>query len=258
MHPEIGQLVRRLVSERFFVYLCTNGLLMEKVMEGIPPSSHFSWVVHLDGTEKRHDEAVDRPGVFKIAMRGIDAALRRGHRVCTNTTIFRESNVEDLHLLFGRLTAMGVEGLMVSPAFEFKSVPDHEMFLEKQESIAVFREILDRSMGFRFYNNPLYLDFLRGERVYRCNAWANPTFTVRGWRKPCYLIADEHVSRLADVFDDEVWKRYGSGNDPRCANCMMHCGFEPSSIFEALKRPADWLTLLTGGTGGKPTPVEVG
>jgi hopanoid biosynthesis associated radical SAM protein HpnH len=257
IHPEIGEIVNRMVAEKYFIYLCTNGLLMEKAMERIPPSKYFSWVVHMDGTEERHDSAVDRPGVFKTALNAIEVALKRGYRVCTNTTIFRESDVGDLHQLFGMFASMGVEGCMVSPAFEFKSVPDEQMFLERQESVAVFRSILDRSKGFRFYNNPLYLDFLRGQRTYQCNAWANPTFTVEGWRKPCYLLADEHTSNLDELFDAGLWDKYGIGKDARCANCMMHCGFEPSSIFEALGRPADWFTLIREQVLNRPKAVGV-
>lgn len=258
IHPHIHEIVDRLVAEKYFIYLCTNGLLMEKAMEHIPPSKYFSWVVHLDGTDARHDAAVDRPGVFKIALRSVLSALDRGYRVCTNTTIFRGSDVGDLHRLFATLTDLGVEGCMVSPAFEFKAVPDDEMFLERQESVAVFQKILDPGKGFRFYNNPLYLEFLRGKREYGCSAWANPTFTVKGWRKPCYLIADEHTPNLKDLFDAGLWEKYGVGKDVRCANCMMHCGFEPSTIFSALTHPADWLTLIRGAVLNRPKPAHAG
>jgi len=251
IHPQIGEIVDRLVAERYFVYLCTNGLLMEPTMEKIPPSKYLSWVVHLDGLEARHDAAVGRKGVFDTAVQAINAALEGGYRVCTNTTIYRESDVEDLHRLFGTLMSRGVEGFMVSPAFEFQAVPDQEVFLRRQESIAAFQKILDRSKGVRFYNNPLYLDFLRGERECQCTAWATPTFTVMGWRKPCYLLADEHTDDLHELFEADLWKRYGVGNDPRCANCMMHCGFESTTILEAFTRPADWLTLLRESTRHK-------
>jgi hopanoid biosynthesis associated radical SAM protein HpnH len=256
IHHEIDEIVGRLITERYFIYLCTNGVLLEKMMERIPPSKYLCWVVHLDGTEGRHDAAVDRHGVFQIAMEGIRAGLQKGYRVCTNTTIFRKSDVADLHQLFDMLTKLGVEGCMVSPAFEFKSVPEHELFLERQESAGVFRQILDDSKGFRFYNNPLYLDFLRGNRKYECSAWANPTFTVRGWRKPCYLIADEHTPDLEEILDDRLWERYGIGKEPRCANCMMHCGFEPSTILDALTRPGDWVTLLRRSVFNNRGPVK--
>ena len=244
IHPQIGEIVNGLVAERYFVYLCTNGLLMERTMEKIPPSKYLSWVVHLDGLEARHDAAVGRKGVFNTAVKAIDAALKKGYRVCTNTTIYRESDVGDLHRLLSMLMSMGVEGFMVSPAFEFQAVSSQEVFLRRQESVAAFQRILDRSNGFRFYNNPLYLDFLRGEREYQCTAWATPTFTVMGWRKPCYLLADEHTDDLHELFEDDPWKKYGVGNDPRCANCMMHCGFESTTILEAFTRPRDWLALL--------------
>jgi hopanoid biosynthesis associated radical SAM protein HpnH len=205
--------------------------------------------------EARHDAAAGRSGVFNTAINAASTALERGYRVCTNTTIYKESDVDDLHQLFGMLTSIEIEGCMVSPAFEFQTVSDEELFLNRQESITVFQRILDRTKGFRFYNNPLYLDFLRGKREYQCTAWANPTFTVMGWRKPCYLLADEHTLDLNDLFEPDLWDKYGVGNDPRCANCMMHCGFEPTSILEAFTHPTDWIALLRESMSRK-IPVE--
>ncbi len=149
-----------------------------------------------------------------------------------------------------RLTELGVEGLMVSPGYAYKEVSDRELFLERQESTAVFRKVLDPSKGFPFYNNPLYLDFLRGERDYPCAAWTTPTYTVLGWRKPCYILADEHTDDINELFDPALWERYGPGKDRRCTNCMMHSGFEGASILEALSRPRDLLTLARGEREG--------
>jgi len=250
IHPKIDQILNELVRRKYFVYCCTNGILLDRVMKKVPPSKYLSWVVHMDGMEEKHDEAVARKGVFKKAINVIESALDSGYRVCTNTTIFRGCDVEDLHTLFRTMTEMGVEGCMVSPGFDYTHAPDHDIFLTRRESQEAFREILDEKSikGLRMYNNPIYLDFLRGKREYQCTAWSNPTYTVMGWRKPCYPLADEHVDNVAELFDEALWEKYGVGNDPRCAGCMMHCGFESATIFNAISSPRDWVTLIKAGS----------
>ena len=253
IHPKIDEIINELVRRKYFVYCCSNGLLMERVMKKIQPSKYFCWVVHMDGMEEAHDESVARQGVFKKAVDAIQSALDQGYRVCTNTTLFRGSNVDDLHNLFRTMTDMGVEGCMLSPGYDYEAVSDREQFLLREESREVFTRILDpeKTEGIRFYNNPLYLNFLRGEREYQCTAWSNPTYTVMGWRMPCYPLADDHVKNVSQVMEKEVWDRYGVGKDPRCANCMMHCGFESATIFGAITSPGDWLTLIKSGAISK-------
>ena len=253
IYPKIDVLINELVRRKYFVYCCSNGLLLERVMKKVPPSKYFAWVIHMDGMEKKHDESVDRPGVYKKAVAAIESALSKGYRVCTNTTLFRGSDVNDLHALFRQMSAMGVEGCMVSPGFDYAAVDDRDQFLLREESKEVFKKVLDpeTTQDIRFYNNPLYLDFLRGNREYQCTAWSNPTYTVMGWRMPCYPLADEHVKDLSQVMHKDVWDRYGVGKDPRCANCMMHCGFESATIFEALKSPRDWITMIRSGAISK-------
>jgi len=249
LHPQIGEIVRAIIAEKRFVYLCTNGLLLQEKLDLFTPTPYLSFVVHLDGTEKIHDYVTRRKGTYSAAIAGIREAIKRGFRVNTNTTLFHGSDVEDLHKLFSTLTALGVEGLMVSPGYAYKEVSDRELFLERQESIQVFRKVLDPSKNFPFYNNPLYLDFLRGTREYDCAAWTTPTYTVRGWRKPCYILADEHTDDINELFDPKLWAHYGPGKDRRCTNCMMHSGFEGASILEALSRPRDLITLARGEKG---------
>ena len=253
IHPQIDQIINRLVAEKYFVYCCTNALLLERMLPKIPPNKHFCWVVHLDGMERRHDESVARPGVFQRAVKGISAALNQGYRVCTNTTVFRGSDVADLHEMFRLVSAMGVEGSMISPGYDFADAPDRDLFLSRQESRRLFRELLapDKTAGIRFYNNPLYLNFLRGDKEYQCAAWSNPTYTVLGWRQPCYPLADAHIPNVDGLFADRLWDNYGVGKDPRCANCMMHCGFESATIFQAVTAPKDWITLLKSGAAHK-------
>ena len=254
IHPKIDDIINRLVEQKYFVYCCTNALLLDRMMKKIPPSKYFCWVIHMDGMEQQHDESVARPGVFKKAVEGIRMAVDLGYRVCTNSTVFKNSDVADLHQMFRFVSDLGVEGSMISPGYEFEDAPDQDLFLTRQESRTIFKELLapSKTEGMRLYNNPLYLNFLRGDREYQCTAWSNPTYTVMGWRKPCYPLADEHVDKVAELFDAELWeKKYGVGRDPRCANCMMHCGFESATIFQALTTPKDWVTLIKSGAAHK-------
>lgn len=242
LHPGIAEIVRGLIEQGRWVYLCTNGLLLRESLDKFKPNKRLCFVVHLDGTERVHDRVTQRPGTYREAIAAIREAVARGFRVCTNTTVFHGSDVEDLRALFRELGRLGVEGLMLSPGYAYEAVPEKELFLQKQESIKVFRELLDGKERFPFYDNPLFLDFLRGYRDYReCAAWAIPTYTVLGWRKPCYLIADEHTKDLGEILDPTLWERYGPGKDPRCAGCMLHSGFEPQTVLELLNRP--WLLI---------------
>ncbi len=250
MHPQIDEIVERIVATKRFVYMCTNALLMERVMKSIPASKYFCFVVHMDGMEEAHDRSVYRKGVFKIAVRAMKAALDKGYRVTTNTTIFNGVDEDDMIEMFKMLTEMGVEGCMVSPGYQFDSVPNQELFISRRKAREVFTRILDPKHGIKFYNNPLYLDFLRGEREYQCTAWSNPTYTVSGWREPCYLLGDRHTEQFDELMSDELWERYGVGKDPRCANCLMHCGFESASIYDAFVNPAAAAKMVVGGAVG--------
>jgi hopanoid biosynthesis associated radical SAM protein HpnH len=249
LHPQIGEIVRALEDDGRYMYFCTNGLLLQEKLDLFKPSRQLAFVVHLDGTETVHDRVTERPGTYATAVAAIREAVARGHRVCTNTTLFHGSDVEDLHTLFATLQALGVEGLMVSPGYAYGDVSDRDLFLERQESVAVFRRVLDPTKGFPFYNNPLYLDFLRGDRQYACAAWTTVTYTVKGWRLPCYALADRHTNDVAELFAPEVWTKYGPGVDPRCGNCMMHSSFEGASILDALRKPAALARVARGVWG---------
>ena len=247
IHPDIHEIVNRITAQKKFVYMCTNALLMERVMKKIPPSKYFCFVVHMDGMEEAHDRSVYRKGVFKIAVRAMQVALDQGYRVTSNTTIFNGCDQDDLIEMFTMLTDMGIEGCMVSPGYQFKAVPKQDIFVGRKKAREIFKNILDPKRGIRFYNNPLYLDFLRGEREYDCTAWSNPTYTVSGWREPCYLLGDRHTENFENLMDEDLWKRYGVGKDPRCANCLMHCGFESASIYETFENPVAALKLIRSG-----------
>jgi len=238
MHPQIGEIVAAIVKQKRFVYLCTNALLYKKALKVIRPSTYFSFVVHLDGLRETHDVAVERSGVYEVAMKAIREFRAAGFRVCTNTTLFSGNAPEEYHRLFAMLNDMGVEGMMVAPGFQYKEVAQHDIFMQREEARSFFRRVFDGCReGIRFYNNPLYLDFLMGKREYECTQWSTPTYTPAGWRKPCYLIADEHTTTFAQLMDSTDWKSYGFGRDPRCDTCMMHCGYEGSAIQEAMASP---------------------
>ncbi len=173
--------------------------------------------------------------------------------MCSNTTLFRGSNPEDLHELFTLVTDMGFEGVMVTAGYDFVDGPTQDMFLSREESIKVFKEILtdDALDRIRFYNNPLYLSFLRGDRHYQCTAWSNPTYTVQGWREPCYPLADRHTDNIDDLFSPSLWENYGVGVNSKCANCMMHCGFESATIYEAFQSPKGAISLAKAVVGNR-------
>lgn len=240
MHPQIGEIVKGIIKRKKFVYLCTNALLFKKAFKEIKPSTYFSFVVHLDGPREIHDIAVDRKGVYDVAVRMIREARERGYRVCTNTTLFNGNQPEAYHEFFAMLNDIGVEGMMVSPGFEYKEVADQPIFLQREEAQNFFRRVFEGcKTGIRFYNNPLYRDFLMGKRDYECSQWTTPTYTVMGWRKPCYLLATEgHAQTFIELMQTTPWDKYGYGRDPRCDTCMMHCGYEGSAIREALDKPS--------------------
>lgn len=246
IHRQIGEIVTGIIAQGRFVYLCTNGLLMRRAFTAIPPSNHFAFVVHIDGMRAVHDHAVDREGVFATATEHMREAIARGYRVCTNTTIFRGTPAEEYVELLRFLRDMGVEGCITSPGYDYESVTEgREQFLRRTEAQALYAEVHKRCAGedIPFYNNPLFHEFLQGKREYRCAAWSMPTYTVQGWRSPCYLLADTHVGSLRELYEGTDWEAYGTGRDPRCANCMMHCGYEARTILEAFKSPRDLVAL---------------
>ena len=244
MHPQIGEIVDGIVKQRRFVYLCTNALLFKKGMKVIKPSRYFAFVVHMDGLRETHDIAVERDGVYDVAMKFIGQARKAGYRVCTNTTLFSGNEPEEYHRLFAMLNDLGVEGMLISPGFQYKEVAHHDIFMQREEAQSFFRRVFEGCKdGIRFYNNPLYLDFLQGKRDYECSQWTTPTYTPAGWRKPCYLIADGHAKTYEELMTTVKWGDYGIGKDPRCDTCMMHCGFEGSAIIEAMERPKAFIEL---------------
>jgi hopanoid biosynthesis associated radical SAM protein HpnH len=248
IHLEIGGIVADINRRRRFVYLCTNGVLLERSLPKFQPGPYLSFVVHLDGQAATHDRNAGREGVFAKALSGIRAAKAAGFQVRTNTTIYSNSDVAEVRGLFHTLANCGVDGVMVSPAFSFDAV-DNDIFLTRAEAHGIFRTLAPYSRSFRYSNTPLYWDFLSGRKSLQCTPWSNPTRNPIGWKRPCYLITDDHVPTFRELMEDTDWDRYGVGNDPRCANCMLHSGFEASAIQAAggsakeLWRMARWSLL---------------
>jgi hopanoid biosynthesis associated radical SAM protein HpnH len=232
LHPQIDEIVAGLVARGRYVYLCTNGLLLEAHLHKFEPSKYFAFSVHLDGQRAEHDVAVCRAGVYDRAVAGIQAALRAGFRVTTNTTLFDGANPEGVRAFFDDMMDLGVEGLMVSPGYAYTKAPDQEHFLDRSRTQELFRAILaERKRRWRFNLSPLFLEFLTGEREFECTPWGMPTYNVFGWQKPCYLMQDGYTESFQALLAETDWSRYGtaSGN-PGCAQCMVHSGYEASAV----------------------------
>ncbi|HEY7423231.1 MAG TPA: adenosyl-hopene transferase HpnH [Gemmataceae bacterium] len=250
IYPEIGVLVRGILKRHKHIYLCTNGMFIKKRLHEFRPTSRFFFNVHLDGLEETHDLAVERKGVFKAAVEGIVAAKRAGFLVCTNTTIYKETNLDEIDALFAYLTKLHVDGFMLSPAYGYTAVQQTnpqgaaEIFLTRDDIRAKFQEAEKLLHKYRMMSSPIYLEFLSGKRELTCTAWGNPTRNVKGWKGPCYLITDEHHETFDDLMENTDWERYGYGKDPRCEHCMVHCGYEPSAALGVNKRMGDSLKML--------------
>ncbi len=240
MHPQIDEIVKGLVARRKFVYLCTNGLLLEKSLDKFQPSPYLTFSVHLDGLKEHHDQCVDRKGVFEIAVNAIRAAKAKGFRVTTNTTVFEGANPQEMQKFFDFLGELGTDGMMISPGYSYEWAPDQEHFLKREQTKALFREILSPYKAGRkkwnFNHNPLFLDFLIGDKDYECTPWGSPSYSVLGWQKPCYLLNEGHYETFQELLDNTNWDNYGrkSGN-PKCADCMVHCGYEPTAAMDAME-----------------------
>jgi hopanoid biosynthesis associated radical SAM protein HpnH len=231
IYPPVFELAQELVHRRKHIYLCTNAILLEKALPRLPVSDRLTLSVHVDGLAPTHDAILGRPGVFNLAIQAIKAAKAMGFRVCTNTTIYKETDLQEVEILFSYLGHLGVDGLLVSPAYSFAGVND-ELFLSREEIRQKFTQLTGNGLDFRFFSTPLYLSFLRGEREYECTPWANPTRNPVGWRSPCYQLVDAHYATFQELMERTPWENYGVGRDPRCAQCMMHSGFEPTVVRE--------------------------
>ncbi|WP_019634142.1 adenosyl-hopene transferase HpnH [Actinomadura atramentaria] len=237
MHPQIAELVDELVKLKRYVFLCTNALLIPKKIDQFTPSRYFAWAVHMDGLRERHDASVCKDGVFDDAVAAIRLCQERGFRVTTNTTVFNNDSPQNVIDVLNYLNDdLGVDQMMISPAYAYEKAPDQEHFLGVQETRTLFRKAFANGnrKRWRFNHSPLFLDFLEGKVDFDCTAWAIPSYSLKGWQRPCYLMEDGHVDTYRELVETTDWSAYGRGRDARCENCMAHCGYEPTSVFATL------------------------
>jgi hopanoid biosynthesis associated radical SAM protein HpnH len=234
MHSQIGKIVEGLVARQKYIYLCTNALLLKEKLDLFKPSKYLTFSVHVDGEREHHDFSVCREGGYDQAIEGMKEALRRGFRVTTNTTLFDGADPNSVREHFDQMMELGVEGMMLSPGYSYDKAPDQKHFLGRARTRKLFRAILsNRKKSWQFNQSPLFLEFLMGERHYTCTPWGMPTYNIFGWQKPCYLLQDGYADTFQELMDSTAWHEYGteSGN-PKCANCMVHSGYEASAVNE--------------------------
>jgi hopanoid biosynthesis associated radical SAM protein HpnH len=237
MHPQIDRLVRELIDRKKYVFLCTNALLIPKKIDRFQPSPYFAWTVHIDGLRERHDASVCEEGVFDRAVAAVRECQRRGFRVTTNTTFFNSDSPQTVVEVLDFLNEdLRVDEVMISPGYAYDKAPDQDCFLGVEQTRKLFREAFAQGARkrWRFNHTPLFLDFLEGKVDFPCTAWAIPSYSLFGWQRPCYLMADGYARTYRELIEETDWSRYGRGHDPRCANCMAHCGYEPTAVFATL------------------------
>lgn len=264
LHPQIDEIVAGLIARRKYVYLCTNAILLEKHLHRFTPTKYLSFSIHLDGPREEHDEAVCRDGVYDVALDAIRTAIDRGFRVTTNSTLFNTADPERMREMFDTLMEIGVEGMMLSPGYNYEKAPDQDHFLHRQETVSLFRRMLDRSKRRWVFNqSPLFLEFLRGNWELECTPWGSPTYNIFGWQKPCYLLQEGYAETFQELLDSTDWDSYGraSGNT-KCADCMVHCGYEPTAVHETFNSfrgllAAARVTLFGQPPARSPIPESV-
>ncbi|HJU46758.1 MAG TPA: adenosyl-hopene transferase HpnH [Gaiellaceae bacterium] len=237
VHPEVHVMARELVRRRKFVFLCTNAILMEKKLDLFEPSPYFAWVVHLDGMRERHDEFVEREGVFDKAVSAIRAAKARGFRVNTNTTFLTTDTPKTVQDVLDFLNdELRVDGMQISPAYAYEKAPDQEHFPGVTQTRKLFSTAFadGRRKRWRLNHTPLFLDFLEGKAEFQCTPWGIPSYSLFGWQRPCYLMSDGYAQTYRELLDTTDWDAYGRGKDERCANCMAHCGYEPTAVLHSM------------------------
>ncbi len=250
LHKDIDQIVKGIVARKKFVYLCTNALLMEKKLHLFSPTPYLTFSVHLDGLEKHHDRAVAQEGVFKRAVAAIKSASAKGFRVNVNCTLFDQMTAPEAAEFFDFVTNnLGVEGITVSPGYAYERAPDQDHFLNRRKTKQLFRDIfkLGRGKKWRFSQSTLFMDFLAGNQEYRCTPWGNPTRNVFGWQRPCYLLNEGYVASFAELLEETEWDIYGTGNYEKCADCMVHCGYEATAVADTVAHPLKALKVAMRG-----------
>ncbi|HUN75042.1 MAG TPA: adenosyl-hopene transferase HpnH [Steroidobacteraceae bacterium] len=252
IHKGMPQIVAGIVARKKFVYLCTNAILLVRHMDEYTPSPYLTFSVHLDGDRERHDESVCQEGVYEKAVDAIRLARARGFRVTVNCTLFNGEDPERVAGFFDTAMGLGIEGITVSPGYSYSHAPRQDVFLERSASKRLFREIFKQGEGrtgrWQFNHSSLFLDFLAGNQSYQCTPWSNPTYNIFGWQRPCYLLSDEgYAPTFRSLIEETRWEQYGVGRNPRCNNCMAHCGFEGTAVNDAFARPIKALITSVRG-----------
>lgn len=239
LHNELPKIVDGIIARKKFVYLCTNALLLEKKITDYRPNPFFSWDVHLDGDREMHDKSVCQTGVFDRAVTAIRKAKALGFRISINCTLFDGAEPDRVARFFDDVMAMGVDGIMLSPGYAYERAPDQQHFLNRQNAKNLVRDMvrLGKNKRWRFTQSPLFLDFLAGNQSYLCTPWGKPTRTVFGWQRPCYLLGEGYAKSFKELMEETEWDRYGTGNYEKCADCMVHSGYEATAVIDAVKHP---------------------
>ncbi|HXP31924.1 MAG TPA: adenosyl-hopene transferase HpnH [Stellaceae bacterium] len=258
LHREIDEIARGIIARKKFVYLCTNALLMEKKLDRFSPNPYFVWSVHLDGDREMHDRSVCEDGVYDRAVAAIALAKGRGFRVNINCTLFDGAAPERVARFFDDVMAMGVDGITVSPGYAYERAPDQAHFLNRRKTKELFREIFRHGRGgkWSFSQSGLFLDFLAGNQSYHCTPWGNPTRNYFGWQRPCYLLGEGFAKTFKELMETTDWDAYGTGNYEKCADCMVHSGYEATAVMDAVKHPMKALGVARKGVRTDGAMVE--
>ena len=250
VHREIHEIAAALIERKKYVYLCTNALLMLKKLDLFAPSPYFAWSVHIDGLRERHDQSVCRSGVFDKAVAAVREAKRRGFRLTTNTTFFNQDDANAIRNVLDFLNDdLQVDEMQIAPGYAYEKAPDQEHFLGVERTRAIFREAFagGKRRKWRLNHSPLYLDFLEGKVDFACTAWGIPSYSVLGWQRPCYLMADApYAKTYRELVDETDWSKYGRGRHPKCENCMAHCGYEPTAVMATMSSPKELIRAALG------------
>ncbi len=259
LHKELPEIVAGVIARKKFAIVCTNALLIEKKIDQYKPSTYFTWSIHLDGDREMHDRSVCQAGVYDRAVSALKVAKMKGFRVTINCTFFNDADPARIADFFDTVTELGVDGITVSPGYAYERAPDQKHFLHRSATKELFRAVFKRGNGARkwaFNQSTMFLDFLAGNQRFHCTPWGNPTRTVFGWQRPCYLLGEGYAKSFKELMEDTDWDAYGTGNYEKCANCMVHSGFEATSVNETVRRPWRALSLALRGvrTEGEMAP----
>ena len=250
LHREMPQIVRGLLARGKYVILCTNALLLAKKIDEYKPDPHFNWSIHLDGDKEMHDKSVCQQGTYEKATDAIKLAKEKGFRVTINCTLFNDAEPERVADFFDEMEKIGLDGITVSPGYAYERAPNQEHFLNREKTKQLFRGVFKRGDGAKkwpFAQSALFLDFLAGNQTYHCTPWGNPTRTVFGWQRPCYLLGEGYANTFRELMEETDWDSYGVGNYEKCSNCMVHCGFEATAVVDSVKRPLVAMKVMREG-----------